>query len=58
MLHYKHFTKSFDVNWVALLETPESGTPNLANSSCRSPLITPVVGFLHFNISTHLEKII
>ena len=47
---------SFDVNWVALSETMESATSNLANSSCRNPMTTPVVGFLHLNISDHLEN--
>ena len=34
----------------------DNGTPNLVNSSCRNPITTSVVGFLHLNISGQLGK--
>ena len=59
---FKNPLNSFDVNWLSLSETLKSetlksGTLNPVNSSCRNPITTPVVGFLHLNISGHLEKL-
>ena len=44
-----------DVNWLPLSLTTQSTTPNHANSSCRNPIIVPVVGQLHLRTSDHLE---
>ena len=48
---------STDVNWLPLSLTTQSTTPNRANSSCRNPIVVPVVGFLHLRTSGHLEKL-
>ena len=46
---------SFDINWVALSETMETGTMNLTNSSCRNPITTAMVGFLHQQSNINYE---
>ena len=46
---------SSDVNWLPLSLTTKSTTPNRANSSCRNPIVVPVVGLLHMRTSGHLE---
>ena len=33
----------------------QSTSPNRANSSCRNPIVVPVVGLLHLRTSGHLE---
>ena len=46
---------STDVNWLLLSLTTQTTTPNRANSSCRNPIVVPVVGLLHLRTSSHLE---
>ena len=46
---------STDVNWLPLSLTTQSTTPNRANSSCRNPIVVPVVGLLHLRYSGYLE---
>ena len=46
---------STDVNWLPLSLTTQSTTLNRADSSCRNPIVVPVVGLLHLRISGHLE---
>ena len=44
---------STDVNWLPLSLTIQSTTPNHANSSCRNPIVVPIVGPLHLRTSGH-----
>ena len=46
---------STDVNWLPLSLTTQSTSPNRANSSCRNPIVVPVVGLLLLRTSGHLE---
>ena len=46
---------STDVNWLPLSLTTQSTTPNCANSSCRNPIVVPIVGLLHLRNSGYLE---
>ena len=46
---------STDVNLLPLSLTTQSTTPNRVNSSCRNPIVVPVVGLLHLRTSGHLE---